>query len=731
MAFTLLARFSGTVVATVALGTFVGTVENGTTPATFVGTVSQGLVAAYNAPCIRTGFRVVLNDVEIPAADLVGFEIKESIDSSINFLDFQLVGARYAVLTNREMWTITPVEVWNVNGPPGSEREELRFTGYVRTASEEGGLGTTVKVSCYDELGRFAEFALCREIEPLSGMTRGAIIAELCADAGLTAVDVPSGAVYTKGIQAKNVKLLDYLRPFAEPEGWKLRMTPRAFADGGGVLKAWSPAIRQAPLAADDVWDLSRAESFRIEPPRGVPSRWVVRGFGAVFVDELGQTTKVQRTEVFDLYAIKVALFEQDTGGSITATGASPGAAELRLVQLIIDTSVARGQKVLSQESEEWGWYNARAAKLVTNTGTGGYDFLAVKIDEDGEYVGADRERFQQLSKSRVTYDYDVDGNATGTVEEQFRYRRRTSGVMQVGDALVSVVSAYVYGDDVSYSTSIETFGLAETHVSTRVFNDETGAEDALVVLSYGYVALKSLIGPGVHSGFYILSNGLGQSELVANWRQYAETRKRNLIADGTLQGTIETQKTLDTARILKDFGTYQWGDYDSNSTTETLLLSHYKRVQFNVLSAGPDGSYEKVTRETGKPPVRETLSGRVPQVRYKASAWTYLAQEPIELIVDDPVVEQLLGFRRETVQNDHIQSLEEAERVVANRRKRLLAYRISVARNESHNRLGATIFLKHPQHSLAHRALLVEATTRRSLPQAFQTADYTFEVPL
>lgn len=746
MAFTMLARLSGTVVASGdLLGTFVGTVDNAETRATFIGTVSQGLVNAYEATCIRTGYRIVLNGVEIPDGDLVDYSLKENIDSSITFLDFNLIGEDYAVLANREMWTLTPVELWTINGPPGQERDTLRFTGYVRTASEQGAgagalrsgsgfNGATIRVSCYDVLGRFSEFALCHEIEPLSAMTRGAIVTELCADAGLTLVDVPDGEVYTKGIQAKNTKLLEFLRPFGEPEGWKFRWRPEAFTGtpgaltGGGFLEAWTPAVKRAPLAADDTWDLSQSASIRIEPPRDVPSRWVIRGYGAVFIDEMGQETKVNRTEVWDLYAIKVALFEQDTAGVVTSTGASPGAAELRLVQLVIDTTVSRGGKVLTQASDEWGWYNPRAAKQVTNTGTGGYSFRAVYIDEDGEYVGSLSERFMRISYNQVTYAYDVDGNATGSTEQRFRHYLRTSGVMQVGDAGTTVSGAYVFGDEISYSTSLESFGLAETHVSTRAFNDETGAESELVVESYGYVALKSLIGPGTHAGFYILSNGFGQNELVANWRQYAENTKRNVIADGTLQGTIEFGKRLDTARILKDFGTYQWGDYDSNTTEETLMLAGWKRVQFNVLSTE---TYEKVTREAGKAPVREVLTGRVPQPRYKASAWTYLAQEPIELIVDDPVVEELLGFRREVVQNDHVQSLAEAERVISNRRRRALAYRIDVSRNECHLKPGATVLLTHPHHSLAHRGLMVEASTSRSRPKASQLGTYTFEVEL
>lgn len=734
MAFTLLARAHGTVVASGDLaGTFVGTVDNGETPATLVGTVSRGLVEAFGADCIRTGFRIVLGGVEIPDADLVDYNLRESADSLVTFLDFSLFGVEYSVLATLKTWTLTTVELWTINGPPGAEREELRFTGYVMTGDQQSsGPGATVKVSCIDPLGRFAEFPLCHEIDPLSGLTRGEIVRELCADAGLTSVDVPPGAVYTRGVQAKGTRLGEFLRAFGEPEGWLFRWRPEPFDDNpaGGTLQAWTPTLKRAPLAADDSWDLSRCASFQLTPPRDVPSRWVVRGYGALYTDELGQTTKVHVTEVSGLYAPKVAINEQAAGtGAITPTGYSPYAATLRMVQRITNTTVSRGNKVLMQDALEEGWYNPRTAKQDTNGSS--YDYVAAFIDEDGEYVQDWQERFRAVARNRFTYDYDADGNNVGGTEEVYRFYRRTMGVGPAGNSTVSVVGAYIYGDDNSYFLHSETFGLAEKHIVVRTYDEETGAEAAVTTQSFGYFSPRCAIGPGAILGHYHRADGYGQVDLVANWMQYAETENRNIVIEGTLAGTIELRSRYDTGRVLAGTGTYQWGEYDSYSSSQTLRLADIKSVQFNVLSAGPDGSFERITRETNQTPVREIVSGRVPQQRYMAGPWTYLAQQPIELIIDDPVAEELFGFRREVPQNDHIQSLEEAELVVSTRRRRALSYRITVARNETHNRVGSTVFLTHPDHALVHRALMFDSSSTRNRPKASQLGTYVFEVPL
>lgn len=716
------------------LATLVGTVDNGTTPATLIGTVSRGLVDSCEAPCIRTGFKVRLNGTWIPDADLVAYRYRELIDTPVTFLDFDVVGSAYSVLTTLDSWTLVPVELWNVNGPPGAERETLRFAGYVRPGAAQqksgnAGPGCTVSIACSNAIGRYGEFELCHEIDPLSGMTRGAIMAELCADAGLTAVDFPDGAIYTKGIQAKNTKLLAFLVAFAEPEGWQLRETPRAFADGGPILGAWSPAPLRPPIAADDTWDLSRSQ-VEITPPQDAPSRYVVRGYGAVVTDELGQTTRVTVTEIEALYAPKITPQRQLSDGTIISTGATAPAATLRLVQRITDTLVSRGEKPLSQEVLEEGWYNPRAAYKHTVAASGDYAYNGVYIDETGEYVAHWIERFMEIARRRILYAYDVDGDAVGETAQDFRWFLRTEGIGVAGSGVITVDGAYVYGDENSYYQAVEEYGFAEEHVATRTFDSETGAEDEVIVKSYGYRAPRSLIdGPTApYAGYYVRSDGKGQSELVANWRQYAELRNRNIVVDGTLAATLASESRLDTYRMLAGYGTYQWGDFDSNYQAETLLLAGVERVQYKALSSE---SYERIIVKPEQPPRREIVSGRVPQPRYKTSPWTYLKQEPIELVVDDPVLEELLGFRRETVQNDHIQDLDEAATVVARRRARALARKVKVSRHESHLELGSTVFLAHPDHGLAHRALLAEATVSRSRTRPAQTAEYVLEVEL
>ena len=715
------------------------TVTNGVEPATYVAEVERGLVDSYEAASIRTGYRIKLAGEWIPDADLVDCEHSWSIDTPVEFLTVNLIGGsarEYAVLATLDTWTLVEIEYWTINGPPGAELEELRFAGYIKPggtseAAGAGGPGFTLRIGAVNRIGRLGEFELCHEFEPLAGATRGTIMAAMCADAGLTAVDFPAGAVYTKAIQAKNVQLLAFLLAFVEPEGWKLREIPQPFASGGPLLTATRPAVKDPPLAPDDEWELSRVASFEIQPPADAPSRWVVRGYGAVHVDEHGQQTTVTVTEVFGLYAPKTATHRQAAvTGTITETGFAPQEASIRLVQRIIDTRVERGGKTLSQEVEEWGWYNPRRAKQATSPGVGdGYAFLEVLIDEAGEYVTYPREFFTQVAARRVTWTYDDDGSPIAASTLVSRYHNRTSGVAHVGDADVSIAGVYVFGDSVSYSLPSDVFGPCEQHNEARRFNAVTGAEDEVVLQSFGYVAPRSYVGPDASDDYFVRADGLGQSELTATWRQYAEASKQNLMANGTLQGTVERKYRLETAQMLSGFGRYQWGDYDSNYAAQRLMLTDYLGVQYNVLSVGPGGTYEKVTYRPNADPVREILSGEVPQPRYRTSPWTFLRQEPIELVVTDPVVEQLLGFRREVVQNDHVQSLAEARQVVAERRSRALAYQVRLARHESHLAPGATVFLRRPDDALAHRGWLVSGSERRSRVAPAQTGTYGLEV--
>jgi len=710
--------------ATTAPATFTGQVDNASlTPATLTGTVSRALVDSFEATSIRTGFKVKLDGAWIPQEDLAGeLQITELLDSPAVLFSFGLVGVEYSAMATRKTWTRVPVEVWLVNGLAGAEREELRVAGYVASCDQESDVGEArVRVSCQDHSILYQGYEICYELEPLAGRTRGSILAEICGQAGIATVDTPDGAEYTKGVQAIAPKLFDWLRPFVEPEGWKLRFQP------DGALRVYTSSVKLPPTPADDTWDLSTLQSVRIEPPRDVASRWVFRGFTAVFVDEVGQETKQTVLEVSELYAPKIAVEQQDTSGVVTSTSFPPFSASLRVVQRITDTKVSRGGKPLSQETVEEGWYNRRAAHQITNTGTGGYSYLQVYIDEAGEYVELWRETFREKERRLAVYGYDGAGQNSSLTLQVFRYYLQPSGVEQTPFVdYVTVVGAYVFGDSDSYGSQYEQWGLAEEHISTRTFAD-TGEIAYEETASFGYVPLVSAVDPAP-SSLYVRSSGVGQSELLASWRQYATQGKRTFVVDGTLVGEIETQHALAVYQMKEGFGAYGFGGYSSNQYVEQLRLVNVRSSQYDVVNGN---TWEKVTYEPGKEPVRQTFSGQVPQPQYKSSPWTLLRQNPIELVIDDPLVESWFGFAREVVQNDHVQSDEEADFVLRERRARELARHVTVTRRESFLRPGSTVLLKHPGHALGHRGWMVASRIRRAMAPPSQVAEYEFEVAL
>lgn len=721
-------RLLATIVATADVGaTLTADVYNAAdSRATLTAEVSRALVEAYEGRSIRTGFKVKLDGVWVPAADLLGdVEISESLDSPMAFATFRLVGGAWSPLVTEKTWTRKAVEIWWLNGPPGRTREELRFAGWVRTGDAAGGPGPIVTVSCVNEAGLYDRWELCHEIEPLAGMRRGEIAAELCADAGLTAVDFPDGAEYTKPVQAVNARLFDYLQPFVEPEGWKLRFAGTTRR----TLQAYTPALKEAPEAPDDIWRGDDVVSVEIRPPADVPSRWVVRGFGSVYVDEAGQESKVTVTEIKALYAPKIAVERQETDGSTTTLSYAAPTASLRVIQRITDSVVSQNGKVLSQDTLEQGWYNPSEAHLVTNTGTDGYSYRQVFISEDGRFVQNWSESFRDVGRRRTAITYDVDGSAVAERTEVYRYFLRTCGVRALNSAVINVVNAYVHNEENSYLEIVENYGLAEVHEAAREFLDD-GSESVIAVDSYGYYAPRATVDPSlIEDDYYVLYNGQGQNWLVANWKKYQRTEKRNLMSEGSKVGELEqTYKYVAYHRIG---GSYEWGDFESDWTEERFLLSDQKLVQYDALSTGADAQYQKTTYAPGQSPKTETFSGRVPPVRYRWSPWVVLRQQPIELAIDDPVVEGWFGFGRTVVQNDHIQTMAEAQRVLDDRRARALAYQVTIERHESLARLADTVLLLSPDHRFSHRALVTGLRVRRNLQAPAQLGSYDLEVRL
>lgn len=702
-------------------GTLTGIVENPSYPLrTLAGTVVHGRWHAYEGPCVQAGVAVRINDEWVSPAELAGpVEIHETLDSPVVRATFGLIGPRWSALATEQVWTLTPVELWWLTGPPGGVLPELRFTGYVRTCQQTDG-GPAIRVECQDAVtARYGGFDLCHEVAPLEGLTRGEIVRDLCADAGLTHVTCPDGAVYQKGLFTDSKKLFEFLREFIAPEGWKMRV-----GRDGSELELWRPELLAPPIPPDDEWGLSRIEKLQIEPPRDVASRWIVRGLSAVTRDEAGFTTTSTVTRLYSRYAPVRAVKRQLTDGSVIDI-ASPDTASLRLVQEIHDDRTERGGKIVRHEVRERGWYNPRAAKLWSNFDNNSYEFLDALLDEAGEYVAEYEEYFHEIGRRVQTWDWNAKGENTSSTVKVWRYHNKLASTSRA-DVWPAVTASfrYVFTDGESYAWSRELYGLAETVTTTREHNATTGAVEREVEEVYGY-SPRHAARDGTNN-MPIRASGRGQLDLVASWRRLQEKTTDYLLGDdGNLLGNREEIRGWKSHPTPE--GQYDWGDFRSNDWVEQWRPLSVKLVQYNVIS---EDQYEEVTYG---PEGRQAkvLTGRVPSPGYRSSPWTELRQAPVEAVLEDATLEAWFGFRRRILQNDYVQTLEEARDLLAREKERELAWKLTVDRAEATAEVGQTIFVRHPEHGLAARAMVTEVQTRREPRTGEASATYRLEVPL
>ncbi|MCL4839192.1 MAG: hypothetical protein KJ058_14655 [Thermoanaerobaculia bacterium] len=714
-------RLSGYVTAGGSTGSLSGVVVNASWPErTLAGTVAFGRWHAYEGACIHAGVRVKLDGAWVDPAELAGpVEIQETLDSPVVRASFGLIGPAWSALATEKVWTLTPVEIWWNTGAPGDVVLEQRFDGYVRTCQQSDG-GPAVRVECQDAItAMYGGYDLCHEVEPFAGLTRGEIVRELCLDAGLSAVDCPDGAVYQKGLFTDSKKLFEFLREFIAPEGWKMRV-----ARDGSALELWRPELLEPPIPADDEWGLSRIEKVQIEPPRDVASRWIVRGLGAVTVDEVGQVTTSTVTRLYSLYAPVKAVQRQLADGSVEDIGTADPAT-LRLVQEIRDERTERGGKLIRHEVRELGWYNPRAAHQITNTGTGGYDYLVALIDEQGEFVDRFQEWFHEVGRRVQEWTWnDLGENTTSTVKV-WRYYNRLAPVTNGANwPNTNTVGVYVFGDGESYLYEAEVYGHAETIVVAREHNADTGAVEREVEEVYGYHPRNAARDGSVDIG--VRSSGRGQFEAASNWMRTQEKTTDYVIGeDGNLQGTREA------IRGYKAFpspaGQYEWGDFKSNDSIENWRTLSVKLIQYNVIS---EDQYEEVIYGPEGRQAR-ILTGRVPSPGYRSSAWTELRQAPVEIVIEDATVAGWFGFRRRVVNDEYVQSMEEATGLLEREKARELAWKVTIDRAEATAEVGQTILVRHPEHGLAARGMVTEVRARREPRTGEASATYRLEIPL
>lgn len=692
------------------------------------GTVDGTYVQSYEAPMVYVGVRVLLDGQEIPQADLTGrITIRRTIDSPAVSVRLQLVGESYSIYRTVQTWTRTPIEIRFLQGPPGGVLEVVQLSGLVRTCRETLHEGEpALEVDCADLGALYDRYRLCHEVPPYSGLTRGEIAVEVAADAGLS-LDVPLGAVYNSPLQLDGERLFAWLAEWGAPEDWHWR-----WSEDGNTLTAYVPELKEAPMVPDAAWGPADIESIEARPPTDPPSRYVVRGYAALYVDEIGIEVELTRTEVKALYAPVGAVERQQSDGTRVAVDFSQPE-RLRTVQIIEEERRRRGTTELRSATREHAWYNVAVAKGLTVTNAGqtgdGWDYTVAYVDPDGNFIHFSSERFGLVGERVRDPVYNSELTRVSETERVYRLRRRLHGIRQtgIGEGDPQTAGVGIGADDQSWrimegSQRIESYGLAEEF--RRSFSHApSGAALEEVQDEYGFGSPRHALDV---AGGHRLYDGTAQADLVANWLKLRTRRKTNILsADGRLRGVVELAsgyRELEKLDGAHDFG----GAAASNEVSASFRLLERKNIAYIVRG---HNQVEEVTYQDGERTSRVILGG-LPVPTFLSSSWTRLVQQPLELVVDDPTVEAWFGISQETLDNPYIQAEAEAWTILRRARSRDLARKLTVRRAETHVRPGDTILVRWPP--LIHeRYLVTEQSLSRDPLQGAADATYVLERPV
>lgn len=724
-----------------------GFVDTGPALAVVTGTVSRVAAEAIGGRSVAIGARIKLDGAWVPEEALAGpVEISDSIDTHRKAARFTLAGREWSVFRTLATWTRVPVEIWFREGAPGADLpERLEFRGWLIPGSGQTAPQLDPVVSLQaDDTSLYDDRPLCHEVEPYAGLTRGEIARELALDVGIDQTSIPAGAVYNRPLFTDDASLFGFLRDFGEPEGWRWRLDPDPAGDGH-VLVAYAAEIKAPPQAPDHVWTLDDVDSVEVTAPERPASRYVVRGMGAVIVDEVGERVSTQRVWIDGPQPPKVATHRQLADGTIEETGIPPIAQEGLFPQIeLLTENVTRNGLDVRQYVKETGWYNPAAARLVTTTLSGsgvgggpvdGYYFAAANISEDGSYVALTRDRWLTLGERWTEHEYDATGKLLETIVEEARWHRRSRAVRDNGDTgtAPTVALTGIGDDDQSWrlqgltlgKSPIETYGKARRLVTEYLYSQVSGAVLQELSQEHGWHSPRATVDPA--QPYHILYGGHAQRDLEAVWEAVAERGVNNVLTwpDARILGTTEWANGWTARRVPE--GTYDWGDGRSFLPVEAFTQIERKHTQY---WGRPDGSVEEITLSSSGPPSTRILA-RAPLPRFRLSPWTVFRQQPVELTFDDEVLEELFGFRREVLAMDHVLDLDEARRVMLRRRRDATSRIVTVRRFEALARPGDTVLLLDPVHGIAHRGLLADRQRSRDLARPDAPAVYTLRVPM
>lgn len=691
--------------------------------------VDRTLIDNYEAPLLELGIRVVLDGVDVTDSVVGEIELADSVDSPMRTGSLALYGKPYLPHLNWSTWTRVPIQIYVRLGRPGLSAERLELDGLIDTADPSG---LVTRVTFADKALLWVSARPCFSVDPLAGHTRGEILRRVAEMSGAL-FESPGGAVYTKPVEVTGANLLPWMVEFGEPEGWRIRVR------NDGTIETYRADLTRAPLPPAAVWtDNDTFEMPPVRPPSEVPTRVIVRGTGAVVVDELGIETTTEVDERREVMAPELAVARQNSDGSLTPLSNTTTFQE-RVRTRTTRTQAKRGDRLVREVLTDEGWYNPRHALLVTGSVAGlgggpaeeGYYYATTYIDSQNQAVLWDRQRFVVLRRVETDYEYDANGTLLSQRSKTFAWYSRRAAVRSAASEGPSVAGVCIGDDGASYMPlngigGTEVFGLYHQADALYEYAATSGAATRQRLQEYTWHAPRAALDPT--SPNFVNADGYGMANAFANWHQIRETDRQTAL-DAAGRVSLEVDAVTEYWAPLGPRGLWDWGQNEKGPWVAERYRYHYSnRKTFRLVSST---AYEVSTTERDQTRPPELHQGAPPVPPYLGSPWRSLAQPPLEVLFDDPAMKELFGENIVVIANPYVESQEECRNMALRMLARDLSHEVQIRRRLSWVRPGDTVFLDDPTSGFAGRLLIVARRQQLSLNPPRAVAEYVGRCPL
>lgn len=425
---------------------------------------------------------------EIPRSELgSSIRISSSFDGFTDEVSFQLAGRKYSPFKSALIRGQQRVRMTGILLRPGLITTRKIFEGAVAIGKYFGD-PPFATVSAVDSFGRHSSKQVHLNLEPGSRRTRLSVLLEILNTYGIQAGEInlgpEQGGILFKPVSVSGVTLGEFLRDFLKPTGavyWFDQSTEKLHA------QKFRPGTVYRTL---DSSNMGRELEVMV-PATNNANNVTATGILFAYTGPSGERTERSESVSRAVYAPLVASKRQNKAdGSLTTLSLSSVSEESEVGKLIKWTNYLGGN-VVSQVTEELGWYAPMAApKKQLSSGTIQHNpDRDVYQYADGSWRSVDREEYQVIRRTRLLKYYSSAGYLTQRWDFRESFAADRQAITQTTDGVnETFLPTYMTEDGVGWINDIEKLNIWE-HSITDVQGDDAKLLSYEVMNLYGLFA--------------------------------------------------------------------------------------------------------------------------------------------------------------------------------------------------------------------------------------------------